>query len=247
MNKKSILLGLTLALVGCLPMGTSLAADTPHFKNNKAAAEYFWNEVFNKHDTAVIDTMVGPKYKQHSPEFADGKQAFKDGVTGFLKAHPDSSAVIKHIGADGDLVFIHNHIKLNKEDRGQAAVDIFRIKDGKNRRTLGCHPGYPGKSSQRQYDVLDFFKRALSHQGSASSLAKKAIDPAVDALHDIDQLFPSVGQAVFDSRRHRGMDVPPDQVVALEDVEVLRQHFGTDARQAPLQIGEEHRSICQGQ
>ena len=53
MNKKSILLGLTLALVGCLPMGTSLAADTPHFKSNKAAAEYFWNEVFNKHDTAV--------------------------------------------------------------------------------------------------------------------------------------------------------------------------------------------------
>lgn len=131
MNKKSILLGLTLALVGCLPMGTSLAAGTPHFKNNKAAAEYFWNEVFNKHDTAVIDTMVGPKYKQHSPEFADGKQAFKDGVTGFLKTYPDSSAVIKHIGADGDLVFIHNHIKLNKEDRGQAAVDIFRIKDGK--------------------------------------------------------------------------------------------------------------------
>ena len=86
MNKKSILLGLTLALVGCLPMGTSLAADTPHFKSNKAAAEYFWNEVFNKHDTAVIDTMVGPKYKQHSPEFADGKQAFKDGVTSFLKA-----------------------------------------------------------------------------------------------------------------------------------------------------------------
>ena len=83
------------------------------------------------HDTAVIDTMVGPKYKQHSPEFADGKQAFKDGVSGFLKAYPDSTAVIKHIGADGDLVFIHNHIKLNKEDRGQAAVDIFRIKDGK--------------------------------------------------------------------------------------------------------------------
>ena len=94
MNKKSILLGLTLALVGCLPMGTSLAADTPHFKSNKAAAEYFWNEVFNKHDTAVIDTMVGPKYKQHSPEFANGKQAFKDGVTGFLKAYPESSAII---------------------------------------------------------------------------------------------------------------------------------------------------------
>jgi hypothetical protein len=46
---------------------------------------------------------------------------------------------------------------------------------------------------------------------------------------------------------YRGMDVPPDQAVAIEDVEVLRQHFGTDARQAPLQLGEEHRPICQGQ
>ena len=35
------------------------------------------------------------------------------------------------MGADGDLVFIHNHIKLNAQDRGQAAVDIFRIKKGK--------------------------------------------------------------------------------------------------------------------
>ena len=143
-------------------MGASFAAGTPHFKNNKAVAEYFWNEVFNKHDTAVIDTMVGPKYKQHSPEFADGKQAFKDGVSGFLKAYPDSTAVIKHIGADGDLVFIHNHIKLNKEDRGQAAVDIFRIKRRENRRTLGRHPGYPGKSGQRQYHVLDFSKGAIA-------------------------------------------------------------------------------------
>lgn len=29
------------------------------------------------------------------------------------------------------LVFIHNHIKLNPKDRGQAAVDIFRVRDGK--------------------------------------------------------------------------------------------------------------------
>ena len=75
--------------------------------------------------------MVGADYKQHSPEFADGKAAFKNGVTDFLKAYPNSTAVVKHIGADGDLVFIHNHIKLDKKDRGQAAVDIFRIKDGK--------------------------------------------------------------------------------------------------------------------
>lgn len=57
MNKKSILLGLTLALVGCLPMGTSLAADTPHFKSNKAAAEYFWNavDIFRIKDGKIVE------------------------------------------------------------------------------------------------------------------------------------------------------------------------------------------------
>ena len=75
--------------------------------------------------------VTGETYTQHSPGFADGKKAFKDGITGFLKEFPESSAEIRHIGADGDLVFIHNHIKLNARDRGQAAVDIFRVKDGK--------------------------------------------------------------------------------------------------------------------
>lgn len=41
------------------------------------------------------------------------------------KEFPESTAEIKHMGADGDMVFIHNHIKLNAQDRGQAAVDIF--------------------------------------------------------------------------------------------------------------------------
>ena len=131
MNKKAIVLSLSLAALSCLPLSSSLAAGIPAFKSNKAMTEYFWNEVFNKHNTAVIDSMVGADYKQHSPEFADGKAAFKNGVTDFLKAYLNSTAVVKHIGSDADLVFIHNHIKLNKEDRGQAAVDIFRIKDGK--------------------------------------------------------------------------------------------------------------------
>lgn len=128
MKKKSLLLVLALSVIGAMPLS---AAGIPNFSNNKDRAAYFWNEVFNKHNTAVIDEMVGPVYTQHSPGFADGKQAFKDGITGFLKAYPHSTATIKHIGADGDLVFIHNHIQLDKNDRGQAAVDIFRIKDGK--------------------------------------------------------------------------------------------------------------------
>ncbi len=118
------------ALAACAIL-LSQAQAAPKFESNKALAEYFWNQIFNEHKTAVIDELTDDKYVQHSPGFKDGKAAFKEGISGFLKEYPESSAEIKHIGADGDMVYIHNHIKLNASDRGQAAMDIFRIKDGK--------------------------------------------------------------------------------------------------------------------
>lgn len=128
MKKKLLALSLGLLLCGMMPTAAGAA---PHFSNNKDLAAYFWNQLFNEHHIEVIDELAGDTYIQHSPGFKDGKQAFKEGVTGFLKEFPHSSAEIKHLGADGDFVYIHNHIKLNDQDRGQAAVDIFRIKNGK--------------------------------------------------------------------------------------------------------------------
>nr|WP_304099426.1 nuclear transport factor 2 family protein [Mitsuokella multacida] len=132
MKKKITAMLLGMSLVTAMSVSPAFAAaKTPTFTDNKQMVEYFWNEVFNKHNTAVIDEMTAPNYIQHNPGFQDGRQAFEDGIEGFLKEFPQSKAEIKHIGADGDLVFIHNHITLNDKDRGQAAVDIFRVKDGK--------------------------------------------------------------------------------------------------------------------
>ena len=128
---RKITAALAAAVLGAVTMTPATADGIPEFKNNRDMVGYFWNQVFNRHDPSVIDQMTGETYTQHSPGFADGKKAFRDGITGFLKEFPESSAEIKHIGADGDLVFIHNHIKLNPKDRGQAAVDIFRVRDGK--------------------------------------------------------------------------------------------------------------------
>lgn len=108
-----------------------LASSQLNAAKNKILVQNFWNAVFNEHKISVIDEIVDEKYIQHNPYFKDGRNAFKDGISSFFKEFPNSSAEIKHIGADGDLVFIHNHIKLNADDRGQAAMDIFRVKNGK--------------------------------------------------------------------------------------------------------------------
>lgn len=109
---------------------TAQAAPVKVAQQNKQLVETVWNSIFNQHDTTVIDTYVADEYKQHSPSFKTGKAAFKDGIGGYLASFPESTATIKHIVAEGDLVFIHNHIQLNPQDRGQAAVDIFRVKNG---------------------------------------------------------------------------------------------------------------------
>lgn len=43
----------------------------------------------------------------------------------------DWSSEIKSIHSSGDLVYIHNLVKSNLDDKGSAAVDIFRFEDGK--------------------------------------------------------------------------------------------------------------------
>ena len=131
---KKILFVCLLALSFCsiaLPNVSVQAVSKDTTQANKQLVESFWNELFNKHNVSVLDNAVSSTYIQHNPTFPDGKEAFKIAVAGFLKEFPESSAEIKHIVAEKNYVFIHNHIKLNPQDRGQAAVDIFRVENGK--------------------------------------------------------------------------------------------------------------------
>lgn len=131
---KKILFVCLLALSFCsiaLPTVSVQAASQDAAQSNKQDVEIFWNELFNNHNVNVIDNAVDSTYIQHNPTYPDGKAAFKTAVAGFLKEYPESSAEIKHIIVEKNYVFIHNHIKLNAKERGQAAVDIFRVENGK--------------------------------------------------------------------------------------------------------------------
>lgn len=72
---------------------------------------------------------------------ADGRQAFIDAFTLFLKNTPETSWSIKRILVDGDYVIVHGLYKNNAEDRGTAAVDIFRIKEERSMNIgMCCNP-----------------------------------------------------------------------------------------------------------
>jgi predicted SnoaL-like aldol condensation-catalyzing enzyme len=99
---------------------------------NKETVTNFYKVAFNEHKpAAAIEKYVGGSYIQHNPTVADGSLPFIDFVNGFVAKNPHLHVDIKRVIAEGDLVVTHVHITTSETDRGVAAIDIFRIEDGK--------------------------------------------------------------------------------------------------------------------
>ena len=113
----------------------NVAAKTPEqqaLEENKKTVTSFYKTAFNDHKPAeAVEKYVGAGYKQHNPMVADGALAFIDFVKDFSARNPGLHVVIKRVIAEGDLVVTHVNIKTSKDDRGLAAIDIFRLENGK--------------------------------------------------------------------------------------------------------------------
>ena len=129
MNLKAAFLTLSATVVAGLLLAAP-AKESQTERNKKLVVE-FYNKVFQDHDVDAALTYLTEDYKQHNPMAATGRKAFMDIFRSYFKAFPDARSEIKRVAADGDLVFLHVHAKMNKTDRGSAVVDILRVRDGK--------------------------------------------------------------------------------------------------------------------
>jgi predicted SnoaL-like aldol condensation-catalyzing enzyme len=115
------------------PSGAFAESASRHLKveeaNRKLVVE-FYDRFFNKHDIAAA-SVLADDYRQHNPQVPDGKKPLISFFSGFFKDNAQSKAEIVRSAADGDLVWLHVHATNGADDRGQAIVDIFRVKDGK--------------------------------------------------------------------------------------------------------------------
>jgi len=105
-----------------------LSTDTESSK--KTVLEFFELAFVERKPVDAAERYMG-EYTQHNPDVADGKDAFIAAIGGMFAAFPDFSIDRKRVIAEGDLVAIHSHVRMNKEDRGMAVADIFRVADGK--------------------------------------------------------------------------------------------------------------------
>ena len=103
-----------------------------HINANKDTVKGFYSLAFNdRRPQEAVERYVGPTYIQHNPGAGDGPAAFVDFVTGFTSQFPELTVELKRVIAEGDLVVTHGLIKTSLDDRGTAAMDLFRLEDGK--------------------------------------------------------------------------------------------------------------------
>lgn len=98
---------------------------------NKRLVLAFQERVLNGKDADVAAQYVAEHYVQHNPRVPDGLAALQRFVRELRQSSPDASSSVKRVVAEGDLVVLHSHLKRNKDDRGMALVDIFRVENGK--------------------------------------------------------------------------------------------------------------------
>jgi predicted SnoaL-like aldol condensation-catalyzing enzyme len=105
--------------------------DAASEKNKKIVRDFYDMALNQKKPEEAVSKYVGKVYRQHNPNAGDGPEAFINFVKGFVKQYPELHFDFKRFIAEGDLVVVHSHLKVNPSDRGTAVMDIFRVDKGK--------------------------------------------------------------------------------------------------------------------
>lgn len=115
---------------------------------NKKVVTDFYELSFNQHrPTEAAKKYFGAKYIQHNPQVPNGAAAFFNYFEGFYREHPKARVKIYRVIADGDLVALHLHSKIDDKDLGRAVVDIFRVENGKIVEHFDVAQAVPAKSA----------------------------------------------------------------------------------------------------
>lgn len=99
--------------------------------NKRLVTEAYDELMVKKNVTEAVDRYFGPEYHQHSPTIPNGPDGVKDGLGGYFAAFPELTNTPKRVIAEGDLVAVHTHTVPVPGSRGQAILDVFRVRNGK--------------------------------------------------------------------------------------------------------------------
>lgn len=124
-----LLLSLLLALP-TLPVA-AISQDTPE-QANKAAVLRFVARINSDEDADSVALQAAASIEQHDPEIAPGRAGTAGWIRVLRGAPARQTMVVKHVLADGDLVFVHSHLTADPttEAGGTNRYDFYRIDRG---------------------------------------------------------------------------------------------------------------------
>ncbi|CCE02508.1 ester cyclase [Bradyrhizobium sp. STM 3809] len=99
-------------------------------ERNKQIVLDFYEQGLNRKDFAAASKYLGT-YIQHNPGAEDGPEGFRKFIEFLKTKFPQSHSEITKVLVDGDFVILRVHAIREPGTRGNAIVDIFRLKDGK--------------------------------------------------------------------------------------------------------------------
>jgi predicted SnoaL-like aldol condensation-catalyzing enzyme len=107
------------------------SGNTAQEEINKKNVVEFYKAMINQKDFEATSKYVGSRYIQHNPMGADNLEGIKNFIQFLREKLPDAQWELKRVFADGDYVITHGHTVSKPGDRGMAAMDIFRLENGK--------------------------------------------------------------------------------------------------------------------
>ncbi len=72
-------------------------------------------------------TYVAPDMRHHNMAFAGDAASLEQAMEENHVRYPHKMLEVKHTLEDGDLVAVHSHIRTHPDDRGFAALHLFRF------------------------------------------------------------------------------------------------------------------------
>lgn len=106
-----------------------LSNNQKQIEANKKVVADFYQKLFGEKDLNAIDKYIGDIYIQHNPSVADGKEAFRQAATKWLKGAAKEKIDIQHLSAEGNLVYIHT--RSQRGSKTVSIIDIFKLENEK--------------------------------------------------------------------------------------------------------------------
>lgn len=134
-------IAITAAFSACMSPGNKSGAGERASKNMEVQRK-FTEEIFNKHNFAMIDSLVAPDYVEHDmePGYSPDRTGLKKSFEDFIKAFPDMHEQINFMTADSNTVTVQYTFTATSSGMMGGAgkkvnidgVDIVKYKDGKS-------------------------------------------------------------------------------------------------------------------